>query len=74
MMTSRTIGYQEKNVKQSTAPMRKPYADRLRRTFGPRRPAAAGRAPPGRGLGLAQRRDICHRVSCLLGRLASQAA
>ncbi len=36
MMTSRTIGYQEKKVKQSTAPTRKEYADTLRLTRCPR--------------------------------------
>ena len=52
MMTSRTIGYQEKNVKQSTAPIRKPCADRLRRTFGPSRPTAPARTARGSALGL----------------------
>src|SRR5579862_4589312 len=51
MVTSRTIGYQEKNVKQSTAPIRKPCADRLRRTFGPSRPAVPARAARGSALG-----------------------
>ena len=48
MMTSRTIGYQEKNEKQSTAPIRNPQAAPLRRALGSsdlgRRPRAAGAA------------------------------
>ena len=40
MMISRTIGYQEKKAKQSTAPIRNPCADRLRR--GPAGRAAVG--------------------------------
>src|ERR1700678_2660775 len=52
MMTSRMIGYQEKNVKQITAPIRKPCADRLRRIFGPSRPAAPARVARDSALGL----------------------
>jgi len=47
MMTSRTIGYQEKNEKQSTAPIKNPQAAPLRRARGSndagrRGPAANG--------------------------------
>src|SRR5580658_10803288 len=52
MMNSRMIGYQEKNVKQITAPIRKPCADRLRRIFGPSRPAAPARVARDSALGL----------------------
>src|SRR5579859_6490450 len=34
MMISRTIGYQEKKAKHSTAPIRNPYAERLRLASG----------------------------------------
>ncbi|GAB3888128.1 hypothetical protein GCM10027612_28140 [Microbispora bryophytorum subsp. camponoti] len=43
-MTSRTIGYQEKNPKQIRAPHRKPYAVTLRRTA--RRSLVGCRRPP----------------------------
>ena len=47
MMISRTIGYQEKKAKQSTAPIRNPQAAALRRACG----STAARPPPGGGAG-----------------------
>src|ERR1700722_415454 len=43
MMISRTIGYQEKSAKHSTAPMRNPCAERLRRNCWLRLLRTAGR-------------------------------
>ncbi|GAA3507014.1 hypothetical protein GCM10019017_01440 [Streptomyces showdoensis] len=49
--TSRIIGYQEKTAKQRTAPMRKPWAVRLRRRDVANRPVAGrgSAAPVGAG-------------------------
>ncbi len=50
MMTSRTIGYHEKNEKHRTAPMRKAHAEAFRRTRGMMwRLAAGGRTGAYRG-------------------------
>src|SRR5580692_5113849 len=53
MMISRTIGYQEKSTKHSTAPMRNPCAERLRRSCWLRLLRTAGRTTrPGLSLAL----------------------
>ncbi len=53
MMISRTMGYQEKSAKHSTAPMRNPCAERLRRSCWLRLLRTAGRTTrPGLPLAL----------------------
>ncbi len=79
MMTSRTIGYQEKKEKQSTAPIRNVQAPALRLARGSsdtgRRPRAAGAAAARRATLV---RTLAIRFSCPLwrwpGRVPGRAA
>src|ERR1700689_4389377 len=61
-MISRHIGYQAKNAKHSTAPMRNPCADALRLALRPRLTAARDRTRPGTGL--ASRKVATMGASC----------
>ena len=69
MMNSRTIGYQEKNEKQSTAPIRNPQAAAFRRARGS---TALGRRLAAVAGGVARRATrvttFAIRFSCWFGR------
>ena len=55
MMTSRTIGYQEKKEKQSTAPIRNAHAPAFRRALGS---SALGRRTRAAGAAAARRASL----------------